>query len=132
LTSGPRKLCLWLPRLLCRVGHPRPGGYALSRPIHPTIVPLGAWATRSPSRPASRAWPSCSNWSTWSIAWTPPPDRLGLRAYQRPDAFDGPTQEGFLDTLDVVGYNYLDRWAERRKLYYSVDHTPILSAWSRQ
>jgi beta-galactosidase len=39
-----------------------------------------------------------------------------------PDAFDGPTQEDFLDTLDVVGYNYVDRWAERRKLYYSVDH----------
>jgi beta-galactosidase len=39
-----------------------------------------------------------------------------------PDAFDGPTQTGFLETLDVVGYNYVDRWAERRKLYYSVDH----------
>ncbi len=27
----------------------------------------------------------------------------------------------FLGTLDVVGYNYADRWRERRELYYSVD-----------
>jgi len=27
----------------------------------------------------------------------------------------------FLDLLDVVGYNYADRWRERRELYYSLD-----------
>jgi beta-galactosidase len=27
----------------------------------------------------------------------------------------------FLGTLDVVGYNYADRWRERRELYYSID-----------
>ena len=27
----------------------------------------------------------------------------------------------FLSLLDVVGYNYADRWRERRELYYSVD-----------
>jgi beta-galactosidase len=27
----------------------------------------------------------------------------------------------FLGTLDVVGYNYADRWRERRELYYSLD-----------
>ena len=27
----------------------------------------------------------------------------------------------FLDMLDIVGYNYVDRWRERRELYYSVD-----------
>jgi len=27
----------------------------------------------------------------------------------------------FLGTLDIVGYNYADRWRERRELYYSVD-----------
>jgi beta-galactosidase len=27
----------------------------------------------------------------------------------------------FLNLLDVVGYNYADRWRERRELYYSVD-----------
>jgi beta-galactosidase len=32
-----------------------------------------------------------------------------------------PTTEAFLDALDVVGYNYVDRWAERRELCYSVD-----------
>ena len=28
----------------------------------------------------------------------------------------------FLNMLDVVGYNYVDRWHERRELYYSIDH----------
>jgi beta-galactosidase len=27
----------------------------------------------------------------------------------------------FLNLLDVVGYNYADRWRERRELYYSID-----------
>ncbi len=27
----------------------------------------------------------------------------------------------FLSTLDIVGYNYADRWRERRELYYSID-----------
>jgi beta-galactosidase len=27
----------------------------------------------------------------------------------------------FLDLLDVVGYNYADRWRERRELYYGID-----------
>jgi beta-galactosidase len=32
-----------------------------------------------------------------------------------------PTTDAFLEALDVVGYNYVDRWAERRELCYSVD-----------
>ena len=32
-----------------------------------------------------------------------------------------PATEAFLEALDVVGYNYVDRWAERRELYYSID-----------
>ena len=28
----------------------------------------------------------------------------------------------FLNMLDIVGYNYMDRWHERRELYNSVDH----------
>jgi beta-galactosidase len=27
----------------------------------------------------------------------------------------------FLNMLDIVGYNYVDRWHERRELYYSID-----------
>ncbi|MGB9458636.1 MAG: glycoside hydrolase family 2 TIM barrel-domain containing protein [Bryobacteraceae bacterium] len=27
----------------------------------------------------------------------------------------------FLSLLDIVGYNYVDRWRERRELYYSID-----------
>jgi beta-galactosidase len=36
-------------------------------------------------------------------------------------AANGPTQEGFLDALDLVGYNYVDRWAERRTKYFEID-----------
>ncbi len=32
-----------------------------------------------------------------------------------------PATDAFLEALDVVGYNYVDRWAERRELYYSID-----------
>jgi beta-galactosidase len=32
-----------------------------------------------------------------------------------------PTTDAFLSLLDVVGYNYVDRWAERRELCYSID-----------
>jgi beta-galactosidase len=28
---------------------------------------------------------------------------------------------GFLEQLDVVGYNYVDRWRDRREKYYSID-----------
>ena len=38
-------------------------------------------------------------------------------AVSEPDA----TPESFLDLLDVVGYNYVDRWGKRRQLYYSSD-----------
>jgi beta-galactosidase len=31
------------------------------------------------------------------------------------------TPESFLDLLDVVGYNYVDRWGKRRERYYSSD-----------
>ena len=27
----------------------------------------------------------------------------------------------FLQMLDIVGYNYVDRWHERRELFYSID-----------
>ncbi|MBN2182590.1 MAG: DUF4982 domain-containing protein [Sedimentisphaerales bacterium] len=33
----------------------------------------------------------------------------------------GSTTPEFLDLLDIVGYNYVDRWHERRELYYSID-----------
>jgi beta-galactosidase len=32
-----------------------------------------------------------------------------------------PATDAFLAALDVVGYNYVDRWAKRRELYYSAD-----------
>ena len=32
-----------------------------------------------------------------------------------------PALEGFLDVLDIVGYNYVDRWRERTELYYGDD-----------
>ena len=32
-----------------------------------------------------------------------------------------PATDAFLEALDVVGYNYVDRWGERRELCYSID-----------
>jgi beta-galactosidase len=37
------------------------------------------------------------------------------------DADDGATTVEFLELLDVVGYNYVDRWHERRELYATQD-----------
>jgi beta-galactosidase len=36
-------------------------------------------------------------------------------------ADNGSTTKEFLETLDIVGYNYVDRWHERRELFYSID-----------
>jgi beta-galactosidase len=33
-----------------------------------------------------------------------------------------PVTQAFLELLDVVGYNYVDRWEDRREKYYSLDH----------
>ncbi len=32
-----------------------------------------------------------------------------------------PAKPEFLEMQDIVGYNYVDRWGERRELYYSID-----------
>jgi beta-galactosidase len=37
-------------------------------------------------------------------------------------ADDGSARVSFLNMLDIVGYNYVDRWRKRRELYYSIDH----------
>lgn len=36
-------------------------------------------------------------------------------------ADNGSTRLPFLQMLDIVGYNYVDRWHERRELFYSID-----------
>lgn len=36
-------------------------------------------------------------------------------------ADNGPATPEFLNMLDIVGYNYVDRWHERRELFYSID-----------
>lgn len=36
-------------------------------------------------------------------------------------ADDNPARMEFLNLLDIVGYNYVDRWHERRELFYSID-----------
>lgn len=36
-------------------------------------------------------------------------------------ADNGSARIPFLNMLDIVGYNYVDRWRERRELYYSID-----------
>jgi len=37
-------------------------------------------------------------------------------------ADDGSARVSFLNMLDIVGYNYVDRWRKRRELYYCIDH----------
>ncbi|MCJ7446967.1 MAG: DUF4982 domain-containing protein [Bacteroidales bacterium] len=36
-------------------------------------------------------------------------------------ADDNPARIEFLNLLDIVGYNYVDRWHERRELFFSID-----------
>ncbi len=43
-----------------------------------------------------------------------------LRSYSLRACFEAATPE-FLALLDVVGYNYVDRWRDRREKYYSID-----------
>jgi beta-galactosidase len=49
------------------------------------------------------------------------PTRPVTQANDRIAAGDGPAKISFLELQDIVGYNYVDRWNERRELYYSVD-----------
>ncbi len=37
-------------------------------------------------------------------------------------ADNGATKIPFMDAEDIVGYNYVDRWHERRELFYGLDH----------
>jgi beta-galactosidase len=49
------------------------------------------------------------------------PTRPVTQANDRIAAGDGPAKLPFLELQDIVGYNYVDRWNERRELYYSAD-----------
>jgi len=49
------------------------------------------------------------------------PTRPVTTANDRIAADSGMALIPFLEMLDVVGYNYVDRWHERRELFYSVD-----------
>lgn len=49
------------------------------------------------------------------------PTRPVTQANDRIAAGDGPAKLPFLELQDIVGYNYVDRWFERRELYYSID-----------
>ena len=49
------------------------------------------------------------------------PTRPVTQANDRIAAGDGPAKIPFLALQDIVGYNYVDRWNERRELYYSID-----------
>ena len=49
------------------------------------------------------------------------PTRPVTQACDNIAADGGSTTIEFLDGLDIVGYNYVDRWHERRELFYSID-----------
>lgn len=49
------------------------------------------------------------------------PTRLVTVACDRIAAEPRATPDSFLNLLDVVGYNYVDRWRDRTNLYFSID-----------
>jgi len=49
------------------------------------------------------------------------PTRPVTQANDHIAAGDGPAKLPFLEAQDIVGYNYVDRWRERRELYYCID-----------
>jgi beta-galactosidase len=49
------------------------------------------------------------------------PTRLVTTGNDNIAADGGSTTLPFLKMLDIVGYNYVDRWHERRELFYSID-----------
>ncbi len=49
------------------------------------------------------------------------PTRQVTSALDNIAADGGATTLEFMNALDIVGYNYVDRWHERRELYYSID-----------
>ncbi len=50
------------------------------------------------------------------------PTRLVTTGNDQIAADGGSTKLAFLNAEDIVGFNYVDRWHERRELYYSIDH----------
>ena len=55
------------------------------------------------------------------IFHTEDPTRPVTSALDNIAADGGATTLPFMEALDIVGYNYVDRWHERRELYYSID-----------
>ena len=49
------------------------------------------------------------------------PTRPVTSALDNIAADGGATTLAFMNMLDIVGYNYVDRWHKRRELYYSID-----------
>lgn len=49
------------------------------------------------------------------------PTRLVTTGNDNIAADNGSATLPFLEMLDIVGYNYVDRWHERRELFYSID-----------
>ena len=78
---------------------------------------------RSASKLAATAWRWSRGWSR--IFHREDPTRLVTVGCDRIAANltgrEVGTPPEFLEVLDVVGYNYLDRWRERAEKYYSVD-----------
>ena len=95
---APGTLRLWLPRLFRRVGHARSGGHALPRP-QPSLHRALERGQRDPrAERASRASPMLQQ--LVDVVHRVDPTAAGglrLRHIDGPDAFDGPTQEGFVE-----------------------------------
>jgi beta-galactosidase len=54
-------------------------------------------------------------------SFTEDPTRLVTAGCDNIAADGGAARIEFLNMLDIVGYNYVDRWHERRELFYNID-----------
>src|ERR1035437_4124193 len=85
-----------------------------------------AWYCRAPAmkstiNPAPRAPRPCA--SCWRCFTPRTPTRRGPpgAAESAPEPLTNRVRPEFLAQLDVVGYNYVDRWRDRKEKYYSID-----------
>jgi len=86
---------------------------------HPSIV-LWSAGNEIPDQKSDRGVELLKN--LLAVYHTEDPSRPVTTANDDIAADNGQTKLAFMDAEDIVGYNYANRWHERRELYYSIDH----------
>jgi beta-galactosidase len=85
---------------------------------HPSVV---MWSVGNEIREQPRAGGEELSRKLVAICHKEDPTRPATLGCDNIAADGGATTLPFLESLDIVGYNYVDRWHERRELYYSID-----------